>query len=364
MRFRSASAFSSCGARAGDAPRRHATRSRSSSCSAAAKPTLESVVDAPISRCSARRRSTCSRSAPTASRSRDGDATSTTSSPTGRGRWTSRSTGHRASSGTAPAPTASSPSCRSTRPTAPTLRISSRRTSRPGASRGCCRRRRSGAGRARATSAARCSSRWSIRRRRRSAATCASSSVQVLCTNRDLCCRCRSASARPTCRSTSPRRWRASASSAARAGRHAPLADGAVAWRAISHLSLNYLSLVNSTPQEGAAALRELLELYAPSARRQRAEADRGHRGRCACAPVVRRLPRAGPLAFGRGLEITSTVDELAFEGASAFLLGRRARPLLRALRVDQFVHRNRAAVREPGRDQPMGAAWGARPTL
>jgi type VI secretion system protein ImpG len=29
---------------------------------------------------------------------------------------------------------------------------------------------------------------------------------------------------------------------------YAPLADGAIAWRAISHLSLNYLSLVESTP--------------------------------------------------------------------------------------------------------------------
>src|SRR5262249_34336651 len=43
---------------------------------------------------------------------------------------------------------------------------------------------------------------------------------------------------------------------------YAPLADGAVSWRAISHLSLNYLSLVQATPAEGAAALRDLLELY------------------------------------------------------------------------------------------------------
>ena len=42
---------------------------------------------------------------------------------------------------------------------------------------------------------------------------------------------------------------------------YAPLADGAVSWRAISHLSLNYLSLVQTTPEEGAAALRDLLEL-------------------------------------------------------------------------------------------------------
>ncbi len=44
-----------------------------------------------------------------------------------------------------------------------------------------------------------------------------------------------------------------------------PLVDGSIAWRAISHFSLNYLSLTDSTPQQGAAALRDLLELYASS---------------------------------------------------------------------------------------------------
>src|SRR5262249_39692149 len=44
---------------------------------------------------------------------------------------------------------------------------------------------------------------------------------------------------------------------------YALLADGAIAWKAINHLSLNYLSLINASPQQGAAALRELLELYA-----------------------------------------------------------------------------------------------------
>jgi type VI secretion system protein ImpG len=102
---------------------------------------------------------------------------------------------------------------------------------------------------------------------------------------------------------------------------HAPLADGAVSWRAISHLSLNYLSLVQANPQEGAAALRDLLELYAAStdvsARKQiegirKVEVDR----------IVRRLQGPGPLAFGRGLEIAVQIDELAFEGSSAFLFG------------------------------------------
>ena len=45
----------------------------------------------------------------------------------------------------------------------------------------------------------------------------------------------------------------------------APLADGAVSWRAINHLSLNYFSLVNTTADQGAAALRDCLELYVPA---------------------------------------------------------------------------------------------------
>ena len=46
--------------------------------------------------------------------------------------------------------------------------------------------------------------------------------------------------------------------------------------RAISHLSLNYLSLVNVSEQEGAGALRDLLE-RTPGQRRQREKADRQH---------------------------------------------------------------------------------------
>ncbi|MDB6001310.1 MAG: vasA, partial [Rhizobacter sp.] len=41
-----------------------------------------------------------------------------------------------------------------------------------------------------------------------------------------------------------------------------------------------------------------------------------------AARPVVRRHPAPGPIAFGRGIEVELTVDELSFEGGSAFLLG------------------------------------------
>ena len=37
---------------------------------------------------------------------------------------------------------------------------------------------------------------------------------------------------------------------------------------------------------------------------------------------VTRRMPVPGPIAFGRGLEITLTFDDSAFEGTGVFLLG------------------------------------------
>jgi len=38
--------------------------------------------------------------------------------------------------------------------------------------------------------------------------------------------------------------------------------------------------------------------------------------------PFSTRLPMVGPPCFGRGIDIAVEVDELAFEGGSAFLLG------------------------------------------
>jgi type VI secretion system protein ImpG len=144
---------------------------------------------------------------------------------------------------------------------------------------------------------------------------------------------------------------------------HAPLTDGAIAWRAINHLSLNYLSLVNATPEEGAAALRELLDLYVPVSNIGAKKQVDGVRA-MAVRPVVRRLPESHPIAFGRGLEITVTVDELAFEGASAFLLGAvLARYFTGHVSINSFTE---TVLRSESRGEiqrwvPM---WGARPTL
>lgn len=97
--------------------------------------------------------------------------------------------------------------------------------------------------------------------------------------------------------------------------------EGPLAWRLLSLLSLNYLSLVNEDAERGALALRELVRVFAhgaaPALQRQ---IDGLSAVRV--SPVVRRHPAPGPIAFGRGLEVELTVDELCFEGGNAALLG------------------------------------------
>jgi type VI secretion system protein ImpG len=102
---------------------------------------------------------------------------------------------------------------------------------------------------------------------------------------------------------------------------HEAWSTGDPTWRLISHLSLNYLSLVDSDTGGGAAGLRGLLSLYADLAD---ATSRRQVDGVLSVSshPLVRRLPGRGPITFGRGLEVRVTCDESAFEGASIFLLG------------------------------------------
>ncbi len=98
-------------------------------------------------------------------------------------------------------------------------------------------------------------------------------------------------------------------------------AEGDFAWRLISHLELNYLSLTDARNGDGAAALREILQLYGKAARPEIRRRIDGVRS-ITCRPIVRRVGRSGPTAFGRGLEITITLDDNAFEGSGIFTLG------------------------------------------
>ena len=98
-------------------------------------------------------------------------------------------------------------------------------------------------------------------------------------------------------------------------------AVGEMSWRLISHLTLNYQTLVGEDGDEGAWALRELLSLYGStgdaSARKQISGVRNVH-----AAPITRRAPVPGPIAFARGVEVTLTLEETSFTGSGAFLLG------------------------------------------
>jgi type VI secretion system protein ImpG len=102
---------------------------------------------------------------------------------------------------------------------------------------------------------------------------------------------------------------------------HSALREGPVAWRLLNLLSLNYLSLLDTDADEGACVLRELVGLFAHTADAGLKHQVDGLR-HVTVRPIVRRHPMPGPIAFGRGLDIGLTVDELAFEGGSAFLFG------------------------------------------
>ncbi|TYC50447.1 type VI secretion system baseplate subunit TssF [Rhodobacterales bacterium] len=96
---------------------------------------------------------------------------------------------------------------------------------------------------------------------------------------------------------------------------------GAIAWRLINILALNHTGLIHDGAGEDGRSFRDLLSVFAPlsdnSADRQ-AQSVRGVSTR----PVVRRLQQKAGTGVARGLEVTITLDDKAFEGASAFLMG------------------------------------------
>ena len=116
------------------------------------------------------------------------------------------------------------------------------------------------------------------------------------------------------------------------------IAQKDVAWRLIDHLSLNYLSLADTDEARAAAALREMLNLYAVPGDNASQMQIQGL-SKVSCQPVVRRLPLPGPLAFGRGMEVTLEIDEQMFHGHSAFLFGAvMARFLARHVSANSFA--------------------------
>ncbi len=98
-------------------------------------------------------------------------------------------------------------------------------------------------------------------------------------------------------------------------------AEGDLSWRIINHLSLNYLSLLDTEGGDAAAAVRELLNLYGESAEpgvRKQIDSIRSVGSR----PITRRVLGEGQIAFARGLEVAITFEDDIAEGAETFLLG------------------------------------------
>ena len=101
----------------------------------------------------------------------------------------------------------------------------------------------------------------------------------------------------------------------------APFAQRERAWRLIRLLSFNYIPLSDIHSSETAQALRNLLGLFV-------AHQDEQSRGQIqsllstGIKAVNRRLPRSGPIVYGRGIECQINVDEDGFSGVSPFLFG------------------------------------------
>jgi type VI secretion system protein ImpG len=79
-------------------------------------------------------------------------------------------------------------------------------------------------------------------------------------------------------------------------------AEGDPTWRIISHLSLNYLSLLDAKDGQGAVALGDLLKLYINPNDVFTLRQVNGIRSAVA-SPIIRRVVTPGPLTFARGLD-------------------------------------------------------------
>lgn len=99
------------------------------------------------------------------------------------------------------------------------------------------------------------------------------------------------------------------------------LAQGDRAWRLISHLSLNYLSIADSGQGQAAEALRELLGIYAPLGNRVTEKQIEGLTS-VDSRPIVRRMSDDVLSTAVRGIEVTVGFDESFFEGTSVYVLG------------------------------------------
>jgi type VI secretion system protein ImpG len=96
---------------------------------------------------------------------------------------------------------------------------------------------------------------------------------------------------------------------------------GTVSWRLVNLLSTNHLGLVDRGAGRNAQALRETLSMFGDMSDSTVERRIRGVRS-VDSRPIVRRIRQRNGIGAARGIEVTVTIDEKAFEGSGIFLLG------------------------------------------
>jgi len=97
--------------------------------------------------------------------------------------------------------------------------------------------------------------------------------------------------------------------------------EGDSAWRLISHLSLNYLSISETDRGDPAAAIRELLGIYGPLGDKSLAKQLEGIT-KVWTRPIVRRMADEVLSTAVRGLEVNVEFDETFYEGTGVYVIG------------------------------------------
>ena len=103
--------------------------------------------------------------------------------------------------------------------------------------------------------------------------------------------------------------------------RSRPNYTGENTWRLINMLAMNHLGLVEKRAGEGARAVKDILSLFADLSDGVTERRIRGVRT-VSSRPVTRRVRVQNSMATARGLEITVTIEDNAFEGSGVYLLG------------------------------------------
>ena len=111
-------------------------------------------------------------------------------------------------------------------------------------------------------------------------------------------------------------------------------------WNLVNHLSLNYLSLVESE-QGQATGLKDLLRIYFSKQSEEGSEWIRGI-ANVTSKSIVERCREPGPVTYKRGVLVDITFDEYCYGGASVFLFGSvLARFLSQHISINSFIKTN-----------------------